>query len=344
MRIKEYLIDKRCLILFYFILMSFISAVIYLDPTVKVSMDNLLYINFVSSVFFVIYLIGIYLFQKRYYNIITDIINNQKEDIINSLPEPKTYEQNLYNQLLRNVSNEKDSQIQQLHEEKIENLEFTTSWVHEIKTPIAVSRLIMENSIGKNLYEILDNLEDEIDKIDNYVEQALYYSRLDSFSKDYFIKEIDLGKVVKEIVKKHAKTFINKKIRIEIDDSILNVSTDKKWLIFIIDQILSNSLKYTSEGGKIKINFEKYEKEKKLIIEDDGIGIRPEDIRRVFDKGFTGHTGRQDYKSTGMGLYLAKKLARKLGHNITIDSVYGEYTKVTIHFPKLIDYFNVTKE
>ncbi|MCY6371107.1 sensor histidine kinase [Clostridium ganghwense] len=343
MKMKEYLIDKRYLVLFYIILMSFISAVIYLDPTVKVNVNNILYINFVSLVFFLLYLTGIYLFQKRYYNIITDIINNQEEGIIHSLPEPKTYEQNLYNQLLREISNEKDIQIQQLHEEKRENLEFTTTWVHEIKTPIAVSRLIMENSLEKNLDEVLDNLEDELDKIDNYVEQSLYYSRLDSFSKDYFITEIDLGKVVKEIVKKHAKTFINKKIRIEIEDSNLNVSTDKKWLTFIINQILSNSLKYTSECGRIKICFEKDEKEKKLIIEDNGIGIKSEDIRRVFDKGFTGHTGRQDYKSTGMGLYLAKKLARKLGHDITINSVYGEYTKVTIHFPKLIDYFNVTK-
>jgi signal transduction histidine kinase len=102
-------------------------------------------------------------------------------------------------------------------------------------------------------------------------------------------------------------------------------------------------LKYTLNGGRISISGVINEKEKQLVIEDNGIGIREEDIARVFDMGFTGQTGRQENKATGMGLYLARKLARKLGHDISIQSVHKEYTKVTIHFPKLIDYFNVTK-
>jgi signal transduction histidine kinase len=344
MKLKEYLIDKRYLILFFFILMLFISAVIYLDPTVKVSIDNIFYINGVSIIFFLIYLTVEYLFSKKYYNSINYIIQNRKEDIINSLPEPKTYAQNTYNQLLKNVYEEQNVKIEELYEDKRENLEFITSWVHEVKTPIAVSRLIIENSIRKPQDEVFNSIEEEIDKIDNYVEQALYYSRIDAFSKDYFINDIDLERVAKEVVKKHIKTFISKKIKIEIEDTSLNVASDKKWLIFIINQILSNSLKYTSENGKIKIDFEKDKKEKRLIIEDNGIGIKPEDLRRVFDKGFTGHIGRENYKSTGMGLYLAKNLAGKLGHDITIKSNYGEYTRVIIHFPKLLDYFNVTRK
>lgn len=341
MKLKDYLKDKRYLIIFYIVLMGFISAVTYLDHNMKISIDNILYINVVSFVFFLIYLILGYLYHKRYYENINYIIENQKEDIINCLPQPKTYEQSSYNNLLKSIYEEQNSKIEKLYEDKRENIEFITSWVHEIKTPIAVSRLTIENSQGKPTEEILNSLEEEMDKIDNYVEQALYYSRIDAFSKDYFINEIDLYKITKEVIKKHMKTFINKRIKINIQECNLNVSSDKKWLIFIMNQILSNSLKYTKKEGTIKINFEKDEREKRIIIEDNGIGIKPEDIRRVFHKGFTGQTGRENYKSTGMGLYLAKNLARKLGHDISIESIYGEYTKVVIHFPKLIDYFNV---
>ena len=151
-----------------------------------------------------------------------------------------------------------------------------------------------------------------------------------------------LDRLVKEAVKKQAKTFINKKINIEIDNIDLVVTTDKKWLSFILDQVLSNALKYTSPGGRIKIYGSIEDKAQKLIIEDNGIGVKSEDLRRVFDKGFTGYNGRENYKSTGIGLYLSKKLARKLGHDISIESKYGEYTKIIIIFPKLSDYLQVS--
>jgi len=343
MKLKRYLFDKRFSIVFFLLLMVFISLVIYLDGAVKVSFGNVLYIDFVSTVLFLAYLFGEFSYLAKYYRGIEDIIINQEDDIINRLPEPKTYEQSLYMELLRNVYEEQNNKIELLYDNKRENQEFVTSWVHEIKTPIAVSRLIIENSGGKPVEDILSSFEEELDKIDNYVEQSLYYSRIDSFSKDYLIDDAELEKIIKASVKKQAKTFINKRIRIQIEDSTLSVTTDKKWLGFIVDQILANSLKYTKEGGRIKISAEKNEREKRLVIEDNGIGIKAEDIGRVFEKGFTGCNGRDGYKSTGMGLYLAKSLAIKLGHDISIDSVYGEYTRVTIHFPKLTDYFKVAK-
>ncbi|MBP1761032.1 MAG: putative two-component sensor histidine kinase, partial [Firmicutes bacterium] len=167
------------------------------------------------------------------------------------------------------------------------------------------------------------------------VEQVLYYSKIDDFSKDYFVQELELQSIVNQVIKKHARTFIHKNIRIETDSTDMEVMSDKKWLLFILDQIISNSLKYTDQGGKIKIHAERDEREKRLIIMDNGIGIRPEDIDRVFDRGFTGFNGREFSKSTGIGLYLARRLARKLGHDISVESVYGEYTCLTIHFPKL---------
>lgn len=341
MKLREYLLDRRYLFLFYIILMFFISLVIYLDPIVKISLDNIIYINLVSFVFLIIYFMGSYLYNKRYYSTLNYIIKNFEGDIINSLPEPKTHKQYLYNQLFRNIYQQQNDKIEKLHKNKKENFEYITSWVHEVKTPIAASRLIIENSIGKPQEEILNSLEEELDRIETKVEQVLYYSRIDAFSKDYLISEINLEKALKEIVKKHAKVFINKRIKVEMENVDIDVSTDKKWLLYIIDQILTNSLKYTDKGGKIKISTEKNKKEKRLIIEDSGIGIKPEDIGRIFEKGFTGYTGRENYRSTGMGLYLAKRLARKLGHDISVESLYGEYTRMTLHFPKLINYYNV---
>ncbi|MBZ9607828.1 sensor histidine kinase [Clostridium estertheticum] len=240
------------------------------------------------------------------------------------------------------VNEEFNLKTDRLHEGKKENVDFINSWVHEIKTPISACRLVIENSMYKSKEETLSNLEDEIDHIENYVEQALYYSRLDSFSKDYLINEINMHSLIVGVVKKHAKEFIGKKIKIELSDLEFTIDSDKKWLFFILDQILSNSLKYTTSDGLIKISGVLKHNEKQLIIQDNGIGIKSEDINRVFDKGFTGYNGRDDFKATGMGLYLSKNLATKLGHHITIESKHSEFTRVTVHFPKLIEYYRVT--
>lgn len=343
MSFKKYLSDKRYLILFYCVLMSFISLVIYLDDIIEVNSGNILYINIISTAFFLLYLGIEFLLKKKYYASLNEIVKENKNDLIYRLPDPPTHEQYLYHQLLRNLFKEQNTKIKELLNEKKDHLEFITSWVHGVKTPIAVSRLILENNQEKKQEEIFNSLEEEIEKIENFVEQALYYSRIDAFAKDYFIKDVQLERVIKESIKKHAKTFINKRIKIELADLNHDVTTDKKWLTFIIHQIIDNALKYTNEAGKIRVYAEKDEKETRLIIQDNGIGIKVEDLLRVFDKGFTGYNGREKDQSTGLGLYLAKKLARKLGHDLSIDSKYQEYTSVTIHFPKLLDYFKVTK-
>lgn len=343
MKFKKYILDKRYLLLFYIILMSFVSLIIFLDNTVKVRVDNILYLNTVALVFLLIFLLFEFFHHHRYYANINNLIKTQKEDIIGCLPVPISNEHKLYHTLLQKIYEEQERKIEKLQEGKREYLEFITSWVHEVKTPIAVSRLVIENSEGKPQDKILISIEEELDKIENYIEQALYYSRVDAFSQDYFINETDVEKLLKEAIKKQAKTFINKSISIELLAKDAIVITDKKWLTFIIDQILTNALKYTDKKGKITVYFEKDDKEKRLIIQDNGRGIKPEDLTRVFDKGFTGYWGREEAKSTGLGLYLAKSLARKLGHDITIESIYGEYTKVVLHFPKLSAYYNVAK-
>lgn len=215
-----------------------------------------------------------------------------------------------------------------IQDKQDEHYDFIVSWFHEIKTPIAVLRLLQQSGMNA------DSLREEITKIENYVDQALYYAKLDSFNQDYDIQNCDVIQISKEIVKSHSKTFFSKKIRLEILSDSLEVQSDPKWLQFIINQLMTNSLKYTEPSGKITISTLETPQSKQLIVRDTGMGISQKDLPRIFNRGFTGETGRAFTKSTGMGLYLAQQLSNKLSHYITCTSEVGEYTQFVIHFPK----------
>lgn len=205
--------------------------------------------------------------------------------------------------------------------------EYIETWVHEIKTPISSSLLILEN----NQNEITKSLQEEIDKINKFVEQALFYSRSNTVEKDYIIKECNLKDIVKNCVKRNSKMLIKNKISVDIKVCDTLVFTDKKWIDFIINQIINNSIKYKSENSYIKFFAKENKNSISLYIKDNGIGIPKQDISRVFEKGFTGENGRLFSKSTGIGLYLCKKLCGKLGLKINIFSENG--TTVEIVFP-----------
>ncbi|SHK56261.1 hypothetical protein SAMN02745163_04034 [Clostridium cavendishii DSM 21758] len=343
MSFKNYVIDKIHLILFYVFIISLISLVVFLYGNYNMGFGSIIYLNILSYTFFIIFLAYDFYRNKNYYENLSYFLENDVEDINSMLPKANNREQIFINKILRNTFKSQSNKIEALYLDKVENMDFITSWVHEIKTPISVSRLIIENSEGKDMEDVLDSIDDELDKIDNYVEQSLYYSKIDDFSKDYLISELDLKKFMNEIIKKNSKMFINKRIGLNMHDMDKTVLTDKKWLLFIVNQVLGNALKYTGKSGNIEIYAQELEKEKMLIIKDNGIGIKEADLSRVFDKGFTGETGREFTKSTGMGLYLAKKMANKLGHNIAIYSKINEYTKVEIVFPKFLEHLNVTK-
>ncbi|SDX49645.1 HAMP domain-containing sensor histidine kinase [Paenibacillus sp. CF384] len=219
-------------------------------------------------------------------------------------------------------------EMNRVHDRQNEHYDFIVSWFHEIKTPVAVLRLLQQTEMDAN------SLREELAKIEHYIDQALYYAKLDSFNQDYDIQNCDLLQIAKEIVKTHSKTFITKKIRIDMQAESTAVQSDPKWLQFIVNQIVTNSLKYTEHGGQITITSVVTPLEKQLLIRDSGIGISPQDLPRIFNRGFTGETGRKYTKSTGMGLYLAQQLSNKLGHYITCSSEVGVSTQFIIHFPK----------
>ena len=214
--------------------------------------------------------------------------------------------------------------------------EYIELWVHEIKTPIALTKLVAENSEGKTKTII----QNQSKKIEEYVDQVLYYSRSTDVSKDYIIKEFDIKETIKRVIRNNRYDLINGRFQIDIEQVSDTVISDEKWVEFIINQIIVNSIKYkknsdskSNEMPEIKAYTKKISDKVILTIEDNGIGIIDKDIDKVFNKGFTGHNGRILGKSTGIGLYLCKKLCRKLGLNITLTSKYEQGTKVNIIFP-----------
>ena len=211
--------------------------------------------------------------------------------------------------------------------------EYIELWIHEIKIPIATSKLIIENNKSK----VTRSINEELDKIENYTEQALYYARSNDANKDYIITKTSLKEIVNTAILKNKTSLLSNKVTIELNESIdKEVYTDSKWAIFILNQIIQNSIKYAKEEDK-KIEIYSDEKKDKTIlyIKDNGIGIKKGEITRVFDKGFTGENGRLiGKKSTGIGLYLCKKLCDKLGLGIELNSEIDVGTEVRIIFPR----------
>ena len=202
-------------------------------------------------------------------------------------------------------------------------IEYYTIWVHQIKTPISAMRLQLQGQESESSRELLEELQ----RIEQYVEMVLTYLRLDSGSTDYVLKKYDLDAIVRQAVRKYASQFIRKKIRLNYEPLSCEVLTDEKWLLFVIEQILSNALKYT-RSGEIFITLEA---PKTLCIRDTGIGIAPEDLPRIFEKGYTGLNGRRTRKTTGIGLYLCHEILTRLGHTIAITSQPGQGTQVHLN-------------
>lgn len=241
------------------------------------------------------------------------------------LPITKDFLEKDYKELIHILFEDKLNQSLLAEHNRIELMDYYIMWAHQIKTPIAALRLLIQS-------EDLDQnsiLLAELFKIEKYVEMVLQYLRMESMSSDMVLKKYFLDDIVKQAIRKYATLFIRKKISLDFSELDCTVLTDEKWLVFVIEQLLSNSLKYTKENGTIGIYMDKT-RGKTLVIEDSGIGIHGEDIPRVFEKGFTGLNGRIDKKSTGIGLYLCKRILNKLSHTIEIESEVLVGTKIKL--------------
>ncbi len=330
MRFRDYLKDK----LLYIILLiaCILSVEILLIPIINYVYIKI-YVAIVPIVLFLIPFFIEYYKKKEYYSEIKARVNELEEKylITELLPkgdflDAKINKDNILEigkSMLENVN--KYKYLQEDYKEYIE------LWIHEIKIPIATSKMIVEN----NKSEVTKSIDEELDKIENYIEQALYYARSNTVEKDYIIKKNNLKDIVSSTILKNKTTLIQNNVKIEMENLEEEVYTDSKWCVFILSQIIQNAIKYSKKQNKeIKLYAENKKENVILYIKDNGIGIDKAEIGRVFEKGFTGTNGRQEKKSTGIGLYLCKKLCDKLCIGLEIASEKEIGTEVKLVFPK----------
>ncbi|MCI8502170.1 MAG: HAMP domain-containing histidine kinase [Oscillospiraceae bacterium] len=247
---------------------------------------------------------------------------------LDRLPEPGHLIERDYRELLELLHRERAEIVSQSDGRLSEMVDYYTLWAHQIKTPISAMRLLLQSGDGSS-----PELEQELFKIEQYVEMVLQYLRLESLSGDLRLEGRPLDELVRQAVKKYSVVFIHKKISLRLEELPGRVLTDEKWIVFVLEQLLSNALKYTPPGGSISLRMAPGTR-KTLILEDTGIGIQPEDLPRIFERGFTGYNGRMDKKSTGIGLYLCREILGKLGHTIRISSEPGSGTRVFLDFSR----------
>jgi len=244
----------------------------------------------------------------------------------NSFPETRDPEKQYYTEIIKRLAAEKQTLISDLAIKLRDTDDYYTLWAHQIKTPIAAMHLLLQSDSGTLSHEC----EAELFKIEQYTEMALGYIRLECGTNDFVITACDTDRIIKSVLKKFSKQFILKKLTLDYKETGLTAVTDEKQLGFIIEQIISNSLKYTKKG-----TISVYSKGNSIFISDTGIGISGEDLPRIFEKGYTGYNGRTDRKSTGLGLYLCRRTADKLGHTLRVSSEIGKGTLAEIDLTPL---------
>ncbi len=325
MTFLRYTKDRLLKIIVTALLIFFIEGLLFIfgvNTALSILIGILVIITYV-----ILFLLDYYR-KHQFYKQVSSVMNNLDQLLLMTeiIDKPGFCEGNYFIDYFYEINKAYLEKLNSYKHQFIEFREYIELWCHEIKTPIATSKLILANKSGNN--------KEELDKIEDYVEQVLYYSRSELVEKDYIITDVSLKEVVNEVIKKNKVDLINKKIKVNLFNSDVLVKSDQKWLIFIINQIVNNSIKYMKDkDGTLNIDLTVQKNNVLLSIIDNGIGINEEEIPKVFDKGFTGTNGRLKYRSTGLGLYLCHKLCHKLGLKINIDSKILEYTKVTIIFP-----------
>lgn len=332
MTLYEFLKDHVISLLIVLALSLFISPLLFSFNRDLAFLFLFLYYLAVVSVFFYEYFR-----RKRYYTKLLFALKklDQKYLILEVLEHPHFLDGKILEEVLYEVDKSMSEEVNRAKKRMLEFKEYVELWIHEVKIPLASAFLKIHN------HPEAKRLTEEITRLENSVEQVLYYVRSENTEKDYLIKSCSLEDVVSVVVRKNKDSLLLKHIRVELKDLDKEVLTDAKWLEFMIGQIISNSIKYSKEKDA-HIIFEAHETKKSitLVITDNGIGIPENDIPRVFEKSFTGENGRIGQSSTGMGLYLCKKLSDKLGHQIQLTSTLGKLTQVSLTFSKE-DYYDI---
>ena len=330
MKYTKYIKDHITSIIIYLItilLISFILSAFKMNMLIIILIIFILLLNGISII-----TINYYRKNKFYLTFLNNLKElSKKYLIIETIPDPNTYEEKIIVESLYEINQSMIENITEYQKNINEFKEFVELWIHEVKIPI--SSMVLKCHNNKEKYD--KSFISLIRKLDNNIDEILYYVRSENTEKDFAISEVNLKEVIRNVSIKNKDDLLENNIsfKTNVKDTIIN--TDKKWLEFVINQIINNSIKYKKEKESlIEIKSTDNKDKTILVIYDNGIGIPTKDIRRVFDKSFTGSNGRNKVKSTGMGLYIVKKLCTKLGHNIYIESKENEYTKVYIEIGK----------
>lgn len=300
----------------------------------NVGMFIKIYIPLIIMGLYMISIIIEYFKRKKFYDNLLKMLEelDEKYLITEIIKTPNFLEGQIFKNSLEQIDKSMLENVNKYKYMTEDYKEYIELWIHEIKIPISASKMVIEN----NKNAITKSIDEELDKVENYIEQALFYARSNTVEKDYYIRKVVLKEIVNESIKKNKSSLIQEKISIDIHDLEIEVNTDNKWIVFILKQIIQNSIKYRKkENSVIEIYANQGKENVILYIKDNGIGIKQGEITRVFEKGFTGTNGRlSNKKSTGIGLYLCKKLCNKLGIGIELNSVQNEGTEVKLVFPK----------
>lgn len=330
MKMLDYLKEKGIFLSVNLMFFIMISTVMYFS---NISFVIIFLVFFIWFFPLSTYILIEYMKYRKYFSNINNILESldKKYLLPEVLQEPNFMVGENINDILKELSRDMHEQVKHYRNIQEEYREYIEMWVHEIKTPIASSKLLIEN----NTNEVTRKIDTQMDRIENYVEQVLYYSRSDEVGKDYIIKKVGLSKLVKDVIKRNQRDFISKRISLQLGDLDEIIYSDTKWVEFILNQIIGNAIKYSKgKDDKIEIYLKKISSAVVLTIKDHGVGIIERDLNRVFEKGFTGENGRKFGKSTGIGLYLCKKLTDKLGLGLQVQSEENVGTEISIIFPK----------
>ena len=331
MKLSEYLKDRFIYIMSMSAAIIFtIAALIALNPTGGTALS--LFIGPLLILALVLPLTFDYLKRKAFYNdLLRKFDTLDKKNLLSEVTDLPDFKEGLFLcDILRGSNKAMLEEINKYKSLQEEYREYIELWIHEVKTPISSSKLIIQN----NKSIVTDSISEELDKIEALIEQALFYSRSNTVEKDYIVKEINLQKICFDALRRNTGLLIHNRIKIVTDGLDINVYSDEKWLQFILGQLITNSVKYMDKPEPcITLTARKEQNSAELSISDNGIGIKQSELPRIFEKGFTGTNGRKNERSTGMGLYICKKLCDKLDLTIKASSEYCNGTSVSITFP-----------
>lgn len=330
MKLSEHIKDKINYILALAIYIIIIST--YLKA-ISLTYSTIFIVIFITLTFFVLaFLISYYKTSKYLKNIEKTMDKLPEKYLITEIwQKPRGAEKLAYYKILKRANKSMLENVTDIKEKQKDYKEYIESWVHEIKIPITSAKLLCEN----NKTVITNKIDEDIEEVNNYVEQALFYARMDQVSNDFMIREISLNEVIKNVLARNKKIMIQNNMKVELKDVNIKCYTDEKWLEFILNQIITNSIKYRNDNNAV-VKITGIQKKENIIlkIKDNGIGIKKSEIDRIFDKGFTGTNGRNQTKSTGIGLYLCKRLCEGIGMEIDANSKENEYTEIVIIIPR----------